>query len=178
MTDDQNKQISHSDNNNDKTPLDPSADAQDFMGDTPGRTGITVNNSPNQPSAIPSHNKNDYAAGENANSPSSIPISTTMSQAKYDEAMEQSELGDTKPGAGLGSAPHTTEPTDELSNSGHSASEEDAGGSGSDPENDDDTQKTAQNMGIATNESTEQDNPQELDVGSDMDKAEEYHKTH
>lgn len=45
-----------------------------------------------------------------------------------------------------------------------------------DPESDDDTLKNAQAVGMQAGESTE--HPEELDIARDIDKSEEYQKTH
>ena len=45
-----------------------------------------------------------------------------------------------------------------------------------DPDSDDDMLQNAQNMGFQLEE--DEEHPKPLDMGSDIDKAEEYHRTH
>jgi hypothetical protein len=54
--------------------------------------------------------------------------------------------------------------------------EQSVSGATPDLESDDDTLANAQAAGTQLDETEE--NPKELDIGSDVDKAEEYHRTH
>lgn len=89
----------------------------------------------------------------------------------YDStALKRNEVGNDTPGfSGVNteSAPYT-----QPENIG----EQEVSGSTTDPASDDDTLANAQAVGTQLDETA--DNPQELDVGEDIDKAEEYHRTH
>lgn len=147
-------------------PIDPTSDPADLMNDTTGLTGVTVNNtSDSQP-------------------PSINPVSRTMSDAKNKFAHDISKTSDTKP---LPSK-KTPDPRDilqqnatgnEMINDSVGPSvigEQSVSGSNPDPSSDDDTVLNAQSMGLALDE--DEEHPKELDIGSDIDKAEEYHKTY
>lgn len=111
--------------------------------------------------------------GEQFTSVSDMIRNTDEAEASdtYDpNALKRNEVGNDTPGfSGVNteSAPYT-----QPENIG----EQEVSGSTTDPASDDDTLANAQAVGTQLDENSE--NPQEVDLGNDIDKAEEYHRTH
>lgn len=71
---------------------------------------------------------------------------------------------------------HTVNTSDAPNQHEYNQGEQSVSGSTPDPESDDDTLENAHNMGLQLNEDDE--HPQPLNLAADIDKAEEYHRTH
>lgn len=159
MTDDQKNKI--------HTPLDPTNDAGTMMGDTSGLTGISEDNT-----------RNDDLSED------TTPISHTMSDVMYKTSLatadgtddDAPELPDNEdpPSATPASTPTGNEELDIASPD--EVGEQSVSGDMPDPASDDDTLENAHNVGLRLNE--DEEHPQELDIASDIDKAEEFHRTH
>ncbi len=157
-------------------PLDPTTNAEGFLGDATGLSGITSNKNSSQQTS------QDYPA-------------RTMSDAKYKESMDiaseedvdmpsdknhggsipytvniQNASGDDSPG----SDEINTEsaPFNHPSNQGQQS----ISGSETDPTSDDDTLDAAQAVGTQMDE--DEEHPRELDIASDIDRAEESIRNH
>jgi hypothetical protein len=136
------------------TPLDSTNNAGNMMGDTSGLTGISTDED-----------------GSSAPTDYSLPISTTMSQAAYDSAIataEGKDEGEEVHLPGLQDVPDTLQKDD--------YGEESVSGDMPDPDSDDDTLENSHKMGLRLKE--DEEHPQELDIASDIDKAEEFQRTH
>ncbi len=149
-----------------QTPLDPTDNAQGMMNDTTGMTGVSKDtNDPNTPP------------------PSREPVSQTMSDFKHQATRDMpsqkdefmSDAADEVPQATPGSTPTGNKTLDEETPP-HVAGEQGMNATNPDPASDDDTLANAQNVGLRLDE--DEEHPQELDIGSDIDKAEEFHRTH
>lgn len=140
------------------TPLNPTKDFEEIINDKTGLTGITTNT-----------NKKPEMKGEKAQVDES---SDFRSKANEDIASASEKT----------TPDHTThQPNMDPSLKDrnvppHVAGEQSISGDMPDPSSDDDVLKSAQTMGIALEEDTE--HPQELDLGGDIDKGEEYKRTH
>ncbi len=151
-----------------QTPLDPTDNAQGMMNDTSGITGVSKDtNNPNTP--------------PNQTGPISRTMSDFQNKVSRDvppekDEFENKEAADMMPEATPGSTPTGNKVLDENP---QPEIEGEAGMGGStmpDPASDDDTLANAHNVGLRLDE--DEEHPQELDIGSDMDKAEEYKRTH
>ena len=150
-----------------QTPLDPTDNAAGMMNDTSGMTGISIDaNDPNTP-------PNDTG-----------PVSRTMSDFKAkistdplpeDQASPSDTISNKLAEATPGSTPTGNEVFEEQDDT-ESQGEQSVSGTTPDPASDDDTLANAHNVGLRQDEDDE--HPKELDVGSDMDKAEEYQRSH
>ncbi len=157
------------DKSNIKTPLDPSGDFAEMINDTTGLPGITTNNKKNTPPQVVSSSN-----------------VATASNFRYDKNMDTASDNLKSSTSQEPKSPQKTEAEDNSSylqnetlNSAYAdsvKSEQDISGTTSDPASDDDTLKSAQKMGLAQNE--DEEHPQELNIGEDIDKSEEYQKTH
>jgi hypothetical protein len=150
-----------------QTPLDPTDNAQGLMNDTSGLTGISKDtNNPN----TPPHNNS--------------PISQSMSDVNYSSALSAAAGTDDDEQSPPDSSSNTVStpgsiPTgnEELDNaSADESGEQSVSGDMPDPASDDDTLENAHAVGLRLNE--DEEHPQELDIASDLDKAEEYQRTH
>lgn len=153
-----------------KTPLDPSGDFAEMINDTLGLTGITTNNKKHTPPQVVSssnvatasnfrHDKNMEIAG------GTIEESSTDKTQNIKKSEEEGE--------------DTSYLQNETLNSAYAdyvKGEQAVSGSTPDPESDDETLINAKDMGLALNE--DEEHPQELGLGRDVDKSEEYQKTH
>jgi hypothetical protein len=137
-----------------RTPLDPTNDARTFMGDISGLTGVSVDE---DGSVMPT----DY----------SKPLSRTMSKAAYDSAIATAEGKDNDDEV---STPGSQNLPEELQKDDYG--EQSVSGDMPDPESDDDTLENSHKMGLRLDE--DEEHPKELDIASDIDKAEEFHRTH
>lgn len=150
------------------TPQDATEDFEEIINDKSGLTGITTNKPQNGEldNKDKAHtntnsgfrNRRNEEIGFASDSPYSNgnineknPQDTTIDESMNDEVLEN--------------APSPSE-TGEQSLSGDMPN----------PEADDDVLQNAKDMGIALDEDSQ--NPKELDIGGDLDKAEEYQKTH
>lgn len=154
-----------------KIPTDPTADFEEMINDASGLTGITTNDGDENKNARDhdvAHVKDssDYRnqVNEEAGFSTSNPDKTTnkmtdlgTSQNLHDDATNQNE-------------------TLKEAYSPAVEGEQSISGDMPDPSSDDDVLQNAQNMGVAVGEDTE--HPQTLDIAGDMDKAEEYQRTH
>lgn len=149
-----------------QTPLDPNDNAQGMMNDTTGLTGISKDT--NNPST-PTNDTGDVART----------MSDFQSKASKSPPVDKGQfVGNSVPPtqATPGSTPVGN---DELSNpavSPDEVGEQSVSGDMPDPASDDDTLANAQNVGLRLDE--DEEHPKPLDIGSDRDKAEEYHRSH
>lgn len=167
---------------NKHTPLDPSSDAEEMMGDTSGLTGITrggpqdgFTTSDNDKRALA--NRSDYRKEQDANMASEEDHPEKIATNTLGESEKTGVTVNAKDAAGDDS-PHTDEintvraPFQQPENLGQQA----ANASMPDPTSDDDTLQNAQAVGTQMDEDDE--HPEELGMGRDIDKAQEYHRTH
>lgn len=140
-----------------KKPLDPTANTDQFNTDT---TGSTKYFPPDQ--NVPGQTHSDMPG-----------ISKSMSRASYNEAVNQSSLSDSK---APGSPTPSSDDINSMTKPPHIVGEQSISGDMPDPDSDDSVDAAANQMGIGLSNNTE--NPAELDIASDIDKAEEYNKTH
>lgn len=141
-----------------ESPLDPNDNFRDVINDTSGLTGISSDY--NGPTAPPQDTGS---------------VSRTMSDAKYASSTGQDESNDVN-------SPTRANPTKQEEVNGLNnptpgeVGESSVSGDMPDPDSDDDTLENAHSAGLRLNE--DEEHPQELDIASDIDKAEEYQRTH
>ncbi|MGI5827858.1 MAG: hypothetical protein ACOX6V_02430 [Patescibacteria group bacterium] len=154
--------------------IDPTQNAQEFVVDTQGFTGVTVSNQGDDITQTDIFGK--------LNEPS---VREGMSDAQRDinrykslDPEEDRKNNDTVPknlakppeldirGTGNDTLNEATPPSVE--------GEQSVSGDMPDPASDDDTLENAQNMGFKLDEDTE--HPKPLDTAGDIDRAEEYHR--
>lgn len=139
-------------------PDDPTDHGDDFLADPTGLTGVTQSND----------NPNDDATDEEK-----------MSDETYEESKD---LGSDFGERSENNLKPLTDTDNQIDidgagvNSPESVGEYDESGSAPDPASDDDVTQAAQDMGIGLDADPE--HPQELNIAADIDKAEEYQRTH
>jgi hypothetical protein len=158
------------DDNKIKTPTDPSDDFEEMINDRSGLTGITTN---------------DDSINRNATD-NDISNVNTSSDFRYKKNEEQGFTTDNPTPQNNNNRnsdfetkmPDISNQNETLDESETPAvkGEQSVSGDMPDPSTDDDALNNAHDMGIALEEDPE--NPKELDIGSDIDEAEEYQKTH
>ncbi len=149
-----------------QTPLDPTDNAQGMMNDTTGMTGVSKDaNNPNTPP--PQGTEPGIRTWSEHKSKSNRDVPTQSE----DSTVPISESPVT---ATPGSTPTGNETLDDAAP--HTVGEQGVNATNPDPASDDDTLANAQNVGLRLDE--DEEHPQELDIGSDIDKAEEYHRNH
>jgi hypothetical protein len=158
------------DDNKIQNPTNPTDDFEEMINDRSGLTGITTNiNHTNQ-------NAQDDDVAQIGNS------SDFRNKTNEEEGFSTSNPSPpttTPPADNTGmNMPDISDQNETLRNAETPAvkGEQSISGDMSDPSADDDTLSNAQNMGLGLGEDSE--HPQELDIGSDMDKAEEFQNTH
>lgn len=151
------------------TPIDPTVDTDQQMGDIYGMTGITQShNTPQEP-----HLKEPDQNPRN------------VSQVRYD--MLNDTFGSLTRDTSKDFAPIINENGMDIHTMDNNLADPDvfdsqvigeqsASGDMSSPESDDDTLEMSHEMGLRMEEDVE--HPQPLDIASDIDKAEEYQRTH
>lgn len=174
------------------TPLDPTQNAAELMGDTSGLTGITVNNTHSGPvQGKGSVANTQTASGNQTQDPTpsdpALGISDTM-KARAEDVATDEDKGDTPGmttpeghnlplGGNLPSDDSLSIAADPDSNlqqrimTPSMQGEQSVSGDMPHPESDDDTLANAQAMGMQLDEDPE--HPQELDIARDIDNAEE-----
>lgn len=157
------------DNDRDKkvrTPLDPTDDLGTMIGDTSGLSGVSNDHNsyddPPKDTGRASSTQSEYKRAVSRDIPS------VASESKVDVA-------DTPPEATPGSMSTGNKTLDEGLPP-HVTGEQGVNATNPDPASDDDTLANAHNVGLRLDE--DEEHPQELDIGSDIDKAEEYHHSH
>lgn len=153
--------------------LDPTTDAKDFFGDTTGLTGITETNKPNDDLPKESYSQKEYQKNL-VNG-----MSNVTQEASNDTASEEEHATTNNPISR--EIPHTSDQTQDQPVSLESLSpsvqgEQSISGDMPAPESDDDTLENAHAVGEQLDE--DEEHPKPLDLGEDIDKAEEYLKTH
>lgn len=156
-TDDRDKKV--------RTPLDPTDDIGTMIGDTSGLTGVSNDynsyDTPPKDTGKASHTQSEYKRTVSRDVPS------VASEAHVD-------VTDTPPEATPDSMPTGNKTLDEASPP-HVTGEQGLNATNPDPASDDDTLANAHNVGLRLDE--DEEHPQELDIGSDIDKAEEYNRS-
>jgi hypothetical protein len=149
-----------------QTPLDPTDNAAGMMNDTTGMTGISKDtNNPNTPpntSGPVSRTMSDYKSQISADPLPEDPVDAGTT----DESQAVAPPGSTPTGNKVFESQDNTESQGEQSVSGTTP----------DPASDDDTLENAHNVGLRLDE--DEEHPKPLGVGDDMDKAEEYQRSH
>lgn len=157
------------DKSNIKTPLDPSGDFAEIINDTTGVSGITTNNSSQTP---PSPNTNSNV-GSSSNAQYDVDQEIAEGNIEKDspkEKLANATLDDTSDNSYL---------QNETLNSAYAENlkgEQSVSGTTPDPGSDDDVLRSTHEVGLAQNE--DEKHPQDLDIGGDIDRSEEYQKTH
>lgn len=150
-----------------QTPLDPTDNAQGMMNDTSGMTGISKDaNNPNTPP--PQGNEPGIRTWSEHKSQVNRDVPTQTDDPEV--SIAESPITSTP-----GSTPTGNETLDEKQQP-HVQGEQSINATNPDPASDDDTLANAHNVGLRLDE--DEEHPQELDIGSDIDKAEEYHRNH
>lgn len=141
-----------------ETPLNPTDNARDLMNDTSGMTGISAD-----------FNSQDSPPQDTG------PVSRIMSSAKFD-----SSLGNTDDDERVTSVDsnftHDPDINDLANPNPGEEGEASVSGDMPDPASDNDTLENSHDVGLRLDEDSE--HPHELDIASDIDKAEEYQRTH
>ncbi len=170
-------------------PLDPTRSGEDFVGDTTGMTGITTGKA-EKTSRTPDdrakdENKTHLPGGilENEDqavkpTPSKSDLSTAGRDRLEDIASEPSDHDREVSFEQLEPPPEDKKDTEANTSQApyrhpSNQGEQSVSGTTPDPESDDDTLANAQEVGEQLNKDDEEEHPQELDLGSDIDKAEE-----
>ena len=149
-----------------QSPLDPTDNAQGMMNDTTGMTGVSKDtNNPNTP---------PDTTGPVSNTMSDYKSNISSNPLPEDENIPQKSAGDVSTVA-PGSTPTGNETVTKIDQP-HISGEQGVNATNPDPASDDDTLANAHNVGLRLDE--DEEHPQELDIASDVDKAEEYHRTH
>jgi hypothetical protein len=179
-------------------PLDPTRDAEDFLGDPTGRTGVTTGD-PRQISAEPDEVDKDTSVlrgGEvedpTHSNPTGIP-EEDINDAVYDKKVLQGMSNvriavnddlaseEENPASRSESGPDT--PVDfnydadfskDMQNSDHGSGEDNASGTTSDPESDDDVGNMMARV-TGHDPDPNMDNPQELGIAEEIDEDEDAH---
>ena len=139
-------------------PDDPTTHGDDFVADPTGATGVTVSSKDLKTPKTSDEQK--------------------MSDEAYDSADDTATAGERSEEV----LPPLSDTNDQIDivgariNSPASAGEASESGSTPDPESDDDVLANAHDMGIALGE--DEEHPKELNIADDIDKAEEYQRTH
>lgn len=150
-----------------QTPLNPTDNAQGVMNDTTGLTGVSKDaNDPNTPP--PPGTEPGIRTWSEHKSKINRDIPTHTKDPKV--SIKGLPVSPTP-----GSTPTGNETLDNKTQP-HLEGEQSINASNPDPASDDDTLANAQNVGLRLDE--DEEHPQELDVGSDIDKAEDYHRNH
>ncbi len=142
---------------NQNLPDDPTDHGDDFLADPTGLTGVT------QSTSSPTDDATD---------------DQKMSNEAYDSAEDTATAGERSEEV----LPPLSDTDRQIDidgagvNSPESLGEYDESGSAPDPESDDDVTQAAQDMGIGLDADPE--HPKELNIADDIDKAEEYQRTH
>jgi len=167
MTDTNQKKKEEFKNKLKKDTLDPTHDMKRIMNDTSGLTGITGDSNP----------KNNEGQGFENNDD----VARSMSDEEYGHAIAVAE-GRDEPGDIPDKMPSVKEQTREDIEQMTNRTPPEVKGEQSDsgdmpvPSSDDDTLANAQAVGLRQDEDPE--HPKPLDIASDIDKAEEYQRSH
>jgi len=182
--------------------LDPTEDYEELITDTSGLTGTTTKsgkgNNNNLQNTAPGGNifkegidtvETTSVKAHHLQSSAGITVRAGMSDAAYKTAKE---MGDDPSDDSITDDPQLTQDditynatpgsdatgnkTLNVNSSPEEVGEQSMSGDMPDPASDDDTVANAQAMGLALDEDPE--HPKELDIASDIDKAEEWHRTH
>lgn len=149
-----------------QNPLDPSGNEAEMLNDTSGLTGITTNINKQQ------DNDDDIASIKNS-STARFKMNEELG-FESDDPDKQSNSLHTNKKINLNNQEQNKTLTKEFPP--NVKGEQEISGDMPDPASDDDTLENAHKAGIALNE--DEEHPQELDIGGDIDKAEEYKRTH
>ncbi len=144
-------------------PLDPTHDAEEMMGDTTGLTGITVD-----------RNEKDQ---EGQGFPDNEHVARSMSDAAYKKAIAVAEGKDTDEDT-ENKKKNTEEEIERVNESTPPdiKGEQSVSGDTPDPGSDDDTLENEHKVGLRQDE--DEEHRESLDIASDVDEAEEYHRSH
>ncbi len=145
--------------NNIKTPLDPSGDFAEMINDTSGLTGITTNNMSHTPPAVATNSNVGASSNKRFEDNEDIAEGNLESSPPNKKNWPTSQNNQES----------TTYLQNETLNQAYADNvkgEQSISGSAPDPASDDDVLQNAQDMGLASGE--DEEHPKELDLGGVM----------